>query len=189
LGNPGKKYEKTRHNIGFMVLDRLAQKENISFKTGKYEALFAKASIDEKDVAFLKPLTYMNRSGRAVSKAAGALGIDGEQMVVVHDDLDLPFGRIRFRLGGSAAGHNGIKSIQTAIRSDQFVRVRVGIGRPEDEEDPADYVLTPFNGEEREKLPDLVDLITQALHEYFRFGLEQTMSKFNRKDLFSETDE
>ena len=141
LGNPGREYERTRHNVGWLVLDELALRHGGSFRS-KFSGRLAETRVDDLRVALLKPETYMNESGRSVSAAARFFKLPPEQVLVVHDDVDLPVARLQARLGGGLAGHNGLRSISQALGSSDFLRVRIGVGRPErgDRRPVADYV-------------------------------------------------
>lgn len=147
LGNPGPEYRGTRHNIGFAVVDRLAESHRLNVSTGKQRALVGQGNIDGTPVALVKPLTYMNLSGQAVAPLARNYGLDAERVLVVSDDLDLPLGVLRLRDSGGSGGHNGHKSIQAALGTQAYPRLRIGIGRSDD--DTVDHVLSSFTPEER----------------------------------------
>jgi PTH1 family peptidyl-tRNA hydrolase len=160
LGNPGPKYEKSRHNAGFMVLDRLAERWGITRTKEKFRGVIAEGRISPGGprVVLLKPLTYMNESGKSAGPAAGSKRIPPARIVAVHDEIDLPFGEVRTRLGGGLAGHNGLKSLKAGLGGPGFWRVRVGVGRP-DSTDPdrvASYVLGRFS-ESGEEVRDLIE--------------------------------
>jgi PTH1 family peptidyl-tRNA hydrolase len=165
LGNPGPKYERSRHNAGFMVLDRLAERWGISRSKDKFRGAIAEGRIAPGGarVVLLKPLTYMNESGKSAGPAAGSKRIPPERIVAIHDEIDLPFGEVRTRLGGGLAGHNGLKSLKSGLGSADFWRVRVGVGRPDstDPERVAGYVLGRFS----ESGEDVRDLIESAAVE------------------------
>ncbi|MBN1368595.1 MAG: aminoacyl-tRNA hydrolase [Dehalococcoidales bacterium] len=188
LGNPGDKYARNRHNIGFMCLDELARAANISLTRNRARAKSGDGKIDAKSVILAKPSTFMNLSGEAVGKLVRKHGIKPEQLVVVYDELDLPVGRIRLRLGGSS-GHKGIKSIVGHIGSEEFIRVRVGIGHPEDAElgengkrDVIEHVLGDFSAEERAVIDKIIPQVREALLCLLRDGLTAAMNKFNGID-------
>ena len=149
LGNPGKQYEQTRHNIGFIVIDKLAEKLNIQLHQAKFKGLFGSGLVEGEKVLLLKPLTYMNLSGESIRAIMDFYQIDIEDLVVIYDDLDLPAGRIRLRQRGSAGGHNGIKSTISHLGTQEFNRIRVGINRPTNGMAITDYVLGRFSEEER----------------------------------------
>ena len=146
LGNPGERYKLTRHNVGFMVLDELIQKSTVEGWDKKFDSFFNKIIIDQKSIILLKPLTFMNISGNAVQKVKKFYGIDPNNIVIIHDDIDLEFGKIKFKKGGGDGGHNGLKSIIKLIGS-EFNRIRIGIGRPE-KISVSSYVLNNFGEEE-----------------------------------------
>src|ERR687895_2089001 len=158
LGNPGREYARDRHNVGFMVCDELARRHGGSFRA-KFSAALAELRLDGRRVALLKPQTFMNDSGRAVAPAARFFKVEPPSLLVVHDDVDLEPGRLQARLGGGLAGHNGLRSIAQALGSQDFLRLRIGVGRPGrgDPRPVADYVLSPFAPED-----DVESLITRA---------------------------
>ena len=183
LGNPGDKYAASRHNVGFMILDRFANQRRIVFNQHKYDSLLGRSTICGQELILLKPLTYMNLSGTAVLKAVRSLKLTAEQVFVVYDDIDLPLGRVRIRTGGGSAGHNGIKSISEMLGSEEFPRMRVGVGRPPEDQDPADYVLESFSHVDSEILADVINLSAEALFSIVHKGIEKTMNIYNRKTL------
>jgi len=149
LGNPGREHQRDRHNAGWMVVDELARRHSGSFRT-KFSGRLAETRIGESRVALLEPETYMNESGRSISAAARFFKVAAQNVLVVHDDVDLDVGRLQARLGGGLAGHNGLRSIAQALGTPEFLRLRIGVGRPGrgDRRDIADYVLSPFPPEE-----------------------------------------
>lgn len=181
LGNPGQEYELTRHNIGFLVLDELAGRSNVSFRRSWWSPVqTAKVVIGCETVQLVKPQTFMNRSGLAVGpafrKAGGAVG----DLLVVFDDVALGWGQLRVRAQGSAGGHNGVQSILEVLGSDAFGRIRVGIGPKPDSVSLADFVLGPFSDAERRNLEDVVRRAADAVERVCTAGIEQTMNCFNR---------
>lgn len=148
LGNPGSQYQNTRHNAGFLLIDQLAEDFGISITEKKFEALCGKGKIDGHDVLLLKPQTFMNCSGSSVQKALSFFKIPENHMIVVFDDLDLPFGQIKTRFGGGHSGHNGVRSILDHVSNDKFYRLKIGIGRPVYKQDTSQWVLHPFNANE-----------------------------------------
>lgn len=179
LGNPGRKYQTHRHNIGFMLMDRLAADHQLSFGRVQHQALVANGLIGGRAVILAKPQTYMNESGRAVSQLLNFFKLPLENLLVAYDDLDLPLGTVRFRSAGGAGGQKGIRSIIDSVGSQAFARVRLGIGRPPGQMDPADYVLRPFRGEE-EVLRDIV--LSEAAAGVLTFlqeGIMLAMSRHN----------
>jgi len=180
LGNPGSKYQGTRHNAGFMVLDRLAEIVRVSVDRTKFSGLSGEANWLGVRLALLKPQTFMNLSGRAVAEAARFYKILPEDIIVTHDDLDLPFGQIRFKEGGGHGGHNGLRSIIDELGSADFLRLRVGIGRP-DKGSAEKYVLTPFTAEESGFFRHVADGACEALEMLLREGLPKAMSIFHAR--------
>jgi len=183
LGNPGAGYSKTRHNAGFLLLDFLARKHGISFSSRECLSHSGKGQINQKPVVLAKPRTYMNLSGQAVAKLARKYHVKPTEIVVIHDDLDLKPGQLRLRSGGSSAGHKGIDSIIASLGTRDFVRLKIGIGRPQDsadEEDVVDYVLGDFTREEQELMQSVIHRGAEALECLLEEGLENAMNRFNR---------
>ena len=177
LGNPGPKYEHTRHNIGFLVVDRLVG------TTGAHplsSSSFHGELFKKTQTLFLKPTTFMNRSGLSVQAVKNFYKIDPEKIIVIHDDLDLPFGAVRFKKGGGSGGHNGLKSIDEAIGRD-YLRVRMGIGKPAYKSQVIDYVLHDFSPEEMRVLPAWIDHAAKATLELTRHPMETVASTFSVK--------
>ena len=169
LGNPGPRYELTRHNAGFWVADNLAKKYSIRLDRHKYFSLYGKGEIEGLEVVIAKPMTYMNESGKAAKSLLSAFSLSPERMLVIHDDIDLPLGKIKKKLKGGDGGQRGIRSTIQSIRTREFARVRVGIGRPEDKDDIVDYVLSPFDKEDsgllNEAMEQAVQTVEAALKE------------------------
>ena len=161
LGNPGEQYLKTRHNAGFLFMDYLVDHCHIDNYQSKFKGAFTKGEIENTPLFFLKPLTFMNLSGHAVQEAAHFFKIIPENILVIHDDLDLPFGAVKIKQGGSSGGHNGIKSIEQSLGSSNFWRLRIGIDRPPLKEQVSDYVLSNFSNKELDDLCDLYDQMAQ----------------------------
>ncbi len=180
LGNPGKKYQHTRHNLGFLVIDRLAQRHRIAVSQKLCNALIGEWSIDGEKVILAKPQTFMNRSGAAVKAMFREYRGDSEDLLVIYDDLDLPFGRIRIRTQGSAGGHRGIVSILENLAGAPFCRIRVGVGRPPDGMDAADYVLESFDAGEAGALSEILDRAAAAVECLLRDGVKRAMELYNR---------
>jgi PTH1 family peptidyl-tRNA hydrolase len=178
LGNPGREYARTRHNVGWMVVDELAGRHSASWRS-KFSGQLADARIDEARVALVKPETYMNDSGRSIAAAARFFKVPVESVLVVHDDVDLEEGRLQARLGGGLAGHNGLRSIASALRSQDFLRLRIGVGRPGrgDRRSVADYVLAPFEPET--DVDALVARSADAVEALVREGLDSAQQRFN----------
>ncbi|PLY01769.1 MAG: aminoacyl-tRNA hydrolase [Desulfuromonas sp.] len=182
LGNPGTRYATTRHNIGFMVAERLAERHGIKIKRKGYSGLYGVGRIANSEAAILLPQTFMNRSGSSVQGAMAGLKVSVDDLVVIHDEIDLAFGTLRFKRGGGHGGHNGLRSIGQSIGSPEYLRVRVGVGRPE-HGDVSDYVLAPFANAERKLLNLFVDRTAEAVEELLTHGLERSMNTFNNRDL------
>jgi peptidyl-tRNA hydrolase, PTH1 family len=178
LGNPGREYERTRHNAGWMVVDELARRHEGSFRS-KFAGQLAEVRDDERRLALLKPETYMNVSGRSVGAASRFFKVDPGSLLVVHDDVDLQQGRLQARLGGGLAGHNGLRSIADALGTQDFLRLRIGVGRPArgDRRPVADYVLSPFEPEF--DVEELVSRAADAVEAIAREGLEPAQQRFN----------
>lgn len=174
LGNPGAPYEKTRHNVGFMVVDLLAQRHGIAVTTRKFAGLLGEGSIGDHRLLLLKPQTFMNDSGRSVQRAVAWYQSPLGRLIVIHDDLDLPLGRVRVRPDGSAGGHRGMQSIIQGLGSPQFGRVRIGIGRPA-QGDVVAFVLAPFHDDERETVTDAVNRAADAVEEVLSHGFAHAM--------------
>ncbi len=178
LGNPGPQYAKTRHNIGFMVADVLAARIGASFKVHKRSgAEVATGRLGGRPVVLAKPRCYMNESGRQVGPLAKFYSIAPAEVVVIHDELDIDFGKIRLKLGGGEGGHNGLRSVANAFGTKDFQRVRIGIGRPPGRKDPAAFVLEPFTGTERTEVPTICELAADATELLIQAGLEPAQNQ------------
>ena len=180
LGNPGRKYERTRHNLGFLIVDRIATENEVTVRKKLCDALVGEGLSDGEKVLLAKPQTYMNRSGEAVQCLARKFGAAPEDLVVIYDDLDLPFGRIRIRPRGSAGGHRGVLSIIEKMAGAPFYRVRVGIGRPPENMNAEDYVLEPFSALEMSDLNGVVSRAAEAVSALLKEGGQRAMEQFNR---------
>ena len=180
LGNPGGEYARTRHNCGWMVLDELERRGSFARARREGPSKLRAGSLGGFDVVLARPTTYMNLSGRAGVHLARVLGVAPPDVVVVHDDVDLPFGRLRVRRGGSAGGNRGVRSLIESWRTPDFIRVRVGIGRPAEGEDTVDHVLDPFTPSEREALPAILGRAADAVTAIVRDGLDRAMTEYNR---------
>jgi PTH1 family peptidyl-tRNA hydrolase len=178
LGNPGPEHSRDRHNVGWMVVDELARRHGGAFK-GKFRGRIADVRLDGVKLALLKPETYMNESGASIQSAASFYKLPPSQVLVVHDDVDLAIARLQARLGGGLAGHNGLRSIAGRLGSSDFLRLRIGVGRPErgDPRPVADYVLSPFAPED--DVEAIVDLAADAVERLVADGLEETQRRFN----------
>jgi peptidyl-tRNA hydrolase, PTH1 family len=178
LGNPGREYERTRHNVGWLVADELARRHGGSFR-GKFSGLLAETRLDDLRLALLKPETYMNESGRSIGAARKFFKVGPGDLLVVHDDVDLEPGRLQARLGGGLAGHNGLRSIAQAIGTNDFLRLRIGVGRPGrgDRRSVADYVLGNFEPEI--DADALIERAADAVETIARDGLEEAQRRYN----------
>ena len=180
LGNPGPEYAATRHNVGFLVVEELAARARGRFaKHKRAHAQVAEERLQGHRAVLAKPMTYMNESGGPVTGLLDFYKVPMEHLVVVHDELDLPFASLRLKLGGGDNGHNGLRSIRRSTDTGEFYRVRVGIGRPPGRQDPADFVLKPWSGVERKELPLLVVDSADAIELLLAEGLERAQNRFN----------
>lgn len=179
LGNPGPKYERTRHNVGFWVIDKLAQKHKIELTEACGAALIGRGDCSGEAIVLAKPQTFMNRSGLAVAALLRELRIDLADLLIVYDDLDLPLGRLRVRARGSAGGHRGIKSILDELGSEGFSRLRIGIDRPAPGVEVIDYVLESLNSEQMRGFAAVVDRAADAVEMFISAGVERAMQAFN----------
>ncbi|MNW32724.1 Peptidyl-tRNA hydrolase [compost metagenome] len=180
LGNPGPQYEKTRHNVGFMALDRLAARHGIAVNQSKCKALVGEGMIGGVKTVIIKPMTYMNLSGESIRAYMDYYKATLDDLIVVYDDLDTEIGKIRLRYQGSAGGHNGIKSIIQHTGTQQFNRIRMGISRPEPGYAIVDYVLSTFPKKEKEQLDSMIEETCDALEFSLNETFERTMAKFNK---------
>ena len=178
LGNPGKEYAGTRHNCGFMVIDRLASKLNVDVDQNKFKGLYAKVKYHGEDIILLKPQTYMNLSGESVNAVMNFFKIDKEVLLVIYDDLDMPVGKLRLRKTGSAGGHNGIKNIIAHLNSQDFKRIRVGIDRHK-YMNVADYVLSRFSKVESEAIEQGIENAANAVLDYLDNDFNHAMNYYN----------
>lgn len=183
LGNPGQRYRKTRHNIGFMVAEKLAAKIELDIKQKSFDALWGKGQIKNKKIIIAMPQTYMNLSGTAVRQLKTFFKTDISKLIVIHDDLDLSFGALRLKTGGGNAGHKGLISIESNLGSSDFTRVRLGIGKPADKSRIEGYVLEPFNDEEKKKLPELINQASDACEEIVLTDIKTATSKYQTKNI------
>lgn len=179
LGNPGPEYAWTRHNLGFRVVARLAEQGRIPLKQKRFEALWGRGQLAGEPVVLAQPTTYMNLSGRAVARLLKHLGLSPADLVVIHDDLDVPLGRLKLAEGGRAAGHRGVLSIQDALGTEDFLRVKMGIGRPPPGIFGEEFVLSRFLPEEREEIEALVERAAQAVATLLGEGLEKARNQFH----------
>ncbi|HLK89802.1 MAG TPA: aminoacyl-tRNA hydrolase [Polyangia bacterium] len=181
LGNPGPEYQDNRHNLGFKVVDELLARARGNTPRAKFGAEISEVTIAGERVLLCKPMEYMNVSGQAVARVAGFWKVPVSDVVVVHDELDLPFGRLKLGAGGGHGGHNGIRSMLADLGDASFARVRVGVGRPKPGHDPANYLLSDFSRAEEKELPDLIGAAADAVEAIIKGGLTTAMNKFNGK--------
>jgi PTH1 family peptidyl-tRNA hydrolase len=179
LGNPGAEYERTRHNLGFMVIDKLATEAGGAVKRNECRMLIGNALIESHRVILAKPQTYMNLSGDAVGCLTERYELSADSLIVISDDLALPFGAIRLRQRGSAGGHNGLKSIIGALGTNEFIRLRIGIQPEHPVSDTKKFVLSEFSATEKESLPEVLERAADALHAVLRDGIGNAMSQHN----------
>jgi PTH1 family peptidyl-tRNA hydrolase len=178
LGNPGPQYAKTRHNLGFMVADLLAGRMGAQFKVHKRSgAEIVTGRLGHRPVVLAKPRTYMNESGRQVGPLAKFYSVMPSDIIVIHDELDIDFGRIRLKLGGGEGGHNGLRSVANSLGPKNFQRVRIGVGRPPGRKDPAAYVLEPFAAAERPEVPAICEQAADATELLIEVGLETAQNQ------------
>ena len=182
LGNPGSRYRLTRHNLGFLVLDVLADRHRIAWKERRGFAVIGRGTLGGQDFMLVKPQTFMNNSGEVVSSLVRKGRVAEECLLVVHDDLDLPFGAAKIKRGGGPGGHKGIASIQGATGMEGFLRVKLGIGRPVGSQNPEEYVLSPFSREQQEVLPHLLERSSEAVASTMVEGAARAMNRFNKRE-------
>jgi PTH1 family peptidyl-tRNA hydrolase len=183
LGNPGNRYQATRHNIGFMVLENLAHKLEVDLRQRSFNALWGKGKMVSQNVILAMPQTYMNLSGNAVRQLLAFFKTEISNLIVIHDDLDLSFGSIRLKTGGGNAGHKGLGSIEENLGSSEFMRVRLGIGKPADRFRVEGYVLEPFNSEELPGLSGIIQTAAEAIEEIISSGMQVAMGKYHKKNI------
>jgi peptidyl-tRNA hydrolase, PTH1 family len=181
LGNPGPQYKDTRHNIGFQVVEKLASEQSTFWKE-KFKGEYASIKLAGENHYLLKPLTYMNLSGESVVACAQFFKVALEDILIIHDELDLPFGTITYKNGGGLAGHNGLKSIAELSGSKDFKRLRCGIGRPESGT-VSNFVLSPFSSDENPLVEDFINLANDSLVFYTKNGYQKTSNKYNKKTI------
>ena len=180
LGNPGEKYENTRHNVGFLTVDELAERARVPVQKLRHLALTNTVELGGARALLMKPVTYMNLSGEAVGQAARFYKIPADHVLVISDDVSLPLGKLRIRKGGSAGGHNGLKNIIQHLGTDQFPRVKIGVGeKPHPDYDMADWVLSRFTGEDLKTITQAVKRAADAVECFVREGPDKAMNRFN----------
>lgn len=187
LGNPGRQYAGNRHNVGFMVVDELMRQASAGVPRSRLGAELAEATLARTKVVFCKPQEFMNTSGFPVSRAAGFWKIPPAQILVVHDDMDLEFGRLKLAPAGGSGGHNGLRSLIAELGTDAFCRIRFGIGRPPPAWEGADFVLADFSQEERRALPNLLEEAASAARTIVHEGMVPAMNRFNKRKRDQQT--
>ncbi|MBO1515126.1 aminoacyl-tRNA hydrolase [Metabacillus bambusae] len=179
LGNPGREYDQTRHNVGFMIIDKLSEELSIPLDSHKFNGLYGIGHISGEKVILLKPLTYMNLSGECIRPLMDYYEINDDELVVIYDDLDLPVGKIRLRTKGSAGGHNGIKSMILHLATQEFNRIRVGIDRPTNGMKISDYVLSRFSSDEEQGINEAIERSANACEKWLSTSFTQVMNEYN----------
>lgn len=182
LGNPGREYERTRHNVGAETVLTLAKRHGAQLRRFQSIATADEVNVGGRRLALAIPLTYMNESGQAVAPLVRRFGVEPSRLVVVHDELDLPPAQVRVKVGGGLAGHNGLRSIEAHLKTRDFVRVRIGIGKPPDPRRGADHVLKGFSKREREEMDVAIEVAADAVEAIFADGVEAAMTRFNARD-------
>ncbi|MEL7369631.1 MAG: aminoacyl-tRNA hydrolase [Myxococcota bacterium] len=180
LGNPGREYDDTRHNVGFHVVDKLADRISTSIDDKKFKARIGRGRLGDDAALLMKPQTYMNLSGESVGPALGFYKLTTEDVIVLHDDLDLPLGRLKLKRGGGHGGHNGLRSLMKHLPDDRFIRVRIGIGRPPPRWDTADYVLSKFKADEWPMVDKVLATAADAVESICTHGISKAMAQFNQ---------
>jgi peptidyl-tRNA hydrolase, PTH1 family len=176
LGNPGPKYKNNRHNIGFMIVDHIADRNNAEWRRNIHRDAVCETTLEDRQIILLKPQTFMNLSGRAVLPVLKKFNIDPSDMMVIHDDMDLAEGKVRLKVGGGDGGHRGVRSICDSLRFKDFIRVRLGIGRPPTGMNPEDYVLTDFTPEQKNMRGDLIERGLCAVKMVLSHGIEKAQN-------------
>jgi len=183
LGNPGAAYRLTRHNVGYMVVDRLALRHGISLDKQKFNNIFGSGKVDGRHVILAKPMTFMNLRGPSGRDLAHFFNLDKENLLVIHDDIDLAFGKIKIKQKGGDGGHNGVKSLIEAFGSGEVARVRIGIGRPDTKQEVKGYVLSRFDASQEEVLDEVITMAQDAVETLLLKGLKEGMNRFSRKEI------
>ena len=183
LGNPGPKYKETRHNVGFQVIDQISRELGVRLGGRRFQSRYIRTKLDGKDVILLCPATFMNLSGKSIKGCADYYKLKTENILIVHDDLDLPVGRIKVVRQGGSGGHKGVKSVFEHFGRGQFSRVKIGIGRPKFGETTEDYVLSAFYDDQKEKMEMVIQMSARACRLFVSDGIEYTMNQINFKNL------
>ena len=180
LGNPGKEYENTRHNMGFMAIDKFANKHNVSITKNKFDGLYEELMINSEKVILLKPQRYINLSGEVIKKYVDFYKIDINDILIISDDLDQELGKYKLKYKGSSGGHNGLKNIELHLKTNEYKRIKIGISNNKNI-DTKDYVLGTFNQEDRKKIEEIIKVIIDVLDDYPKMTFENLMNKYNHK--------
>lgn len=181
LGNPGARYARTRHNVGFMVVDKMASLSGVEFSK-RFDGQVGRGSLNGVEVLFVKPLTFMNLSGQCIAPVVRFFNIELKDLLVIHDDVDLEMGRVMVKMGGGDGGHRGLRSVIDELMTNEFARIRIGVGRPDSGGEVLDYVLSPFPPDEEEQLAHAIDKAVIAANEFIVNGLESAQRKTNRRE-------
>ncbi|HEX2240544.1 MAG TPA: aminoacyl-tRNA hydrolase [Actinomycetota bacterium] len=181
LGNPGERYATNRHNAGAMVLHELLERASARLKSHKSGCLVSEVNVGGQSAVLARPMSYMNESGRPIRELLRWYKVGPERLIVVHDELDVPFGEVRLKSGGGTAGHNGLASLASHLGTKDFLRVRVGISRPPGRQDPADYVLSDFSAAQKKELSDLLGRAADAVERIVQEGAQSAMNEFNAR--------
>jgi peptidyl-tRNA hydrolase, PTH1 family len=181
LGNPGSQYARNRHNAGALALEELAARIGVSFKRHKSGCFVAEGELAGERVVLARPISYMNESGRPLRALATFYKIDAGHIVVLHDEIDIPFGEVRIKFGGGTAGHNGLKSIVAHLGTQDFTRVRIGVSRPRGDRGATGHVLGDFSAAERDELPVMLDLVADAVERILEVGIDRAMNEVNTR--------
>lgn len=188
LGNPGLQYENTRHNVGFLTIDYLAEKHNINVKKLKHKALYGQGEISDHKVMLIKPQTYMNNSGESVRDFKNFYKFDDDKLIVILDDIDIDFGKIRIKKKGSAGTHNGMKSIIYQTQTDKFPRIKISVGQKPEYMDLANFVLSGFNGKDVDIVREEIIMAADAIEMMLETNIDKAMNKYNSIDLLENND-
>jgi PTH1 family peptidyl-tRNA hydrolase len=180
LGNPGNQYAQTKHNIGFITVDYLAEQHNIKINKIKHKAVIGEGTIGGEKILLVKPQTYMNLSGQSVMDIVNFYKVPLENLIVIYDDIDLPVGKVRIRPNGSSGTHNGMRNIIYLLNNQEFPRVRIGVGKQPDYMDLGDYVMTKFNSEEKPLMEEAIKKSVMAIEEIVKSGINTAMNKYNK---------
>lgn len=181
LGNPGEQYARSRHNAGFMTIDRIAKANGVELNKRRFKGVTAEVTLGGQSAMLVKPQTFYNLSGECIADLLGYFKIPAERLIVVHDELDIEAGRLRLKRGGSDAGNRGVRSVAEALTTPDFIRIRIGLGRPPGDEQSKDYLLRPLTALERQSFASSLDRATSAVVEIIENGLERAMNRYNQR--------